>query len=92
MSCKIFSCDLLKQVVFKGQFSKSFLLQSTLFSTLSKSGEKQNLPITKNGAIYLYSFDKNGNQINKQIIKFLEERPFCYFYFKNEILLLYSEN
>ena len=38
------------------------------FSTILKSGEKYNLPINKNGEIYLYTFDKNGKRIDKQII------------------------
>lgn len=38
------------------------------FSTILKSGEKYNLPIKKNGEIYLYTFDKNFKRIDKQII------------------------
>ena len=38
------------------------------FSTILKSGEKYNLPINKNEKIYLYTFDKNGKRIDKQII------------------------
>lgn len=38
------------------------------FSTILKSGEKYNLPINKNVKIYLYTFDKNGKPIDKQII------------------------
>lgn len=38
------------------------------FSTILKSGEKYNLPITKTEEIYLYTFDKNGKMIDKQVI------------------------
>jgi hypothetical protein len=38
------------------------------FSTILKSGKKYNLPIKKNEKTYLYTFDKNGKRIDKQII------------------------
>lgn len=38
------------------------------FSTILESGEKYDLPIKKDRAIYFYTFDKNGQRIDKQII------------------------
>jgi len=42
--------------------------KSPYFSTILESGEKYNLPINKNREVYLYTFDKNGKRIDKQII------------------------
>jgi hypothetical protein len=38
------------------------------YTTIIKSGKKTDLPIDEKKEIYLYSFDKNGKRIDKQII------------------------
>ena len=38
------------------------------FTTILESGKKYNLPIKKDKEIYLFTFDKNGKRIDKQII------------------------
>lgn len=38
------------------------------YTTILKGGERYDLPINKKGKIYLYTFDKNGKRIDKQII------------------------
>ncbi|MEH6765761.1 MAG: hypothetical protein V7655_14750 [Aequorivita antarctica] len=38
------------------------------FTTIIKSGKKTELPIDEKQEIYLYTFDKNGKRINKQVI------------------------
>ncbi|QDO94621.1 hypothetical protein FNB79_11835 [Formosa sediminum] len=38
------------------------------FTTIIKSGKKTELPIDEKQEIYLYTFDKNGKRIDKQII------------------------
>ncbi|MFD0836553.1 hypothetical protein ACFQ0I_12310 [Mariniflexile aquimaris] len=38
------------------------------FTSIVKSGEKYNLSINKNCKVYLYTFDKNGKRIDKQLI------------------------
>lgn len=45
------------------------------FSTILESGEKYDLPIEKDREIYLYTFDKNGQRINKQVITPVNNGP-----------------
>jgi len=38
------------------------------FSTIIKKGNEYKLPISKEGNVFLYTFDKNGKQMDKQVI------------------------
>lgn len=48
------------------------------FSSILKGGKQYDLPITKNGEIYLYTFDGDGKQIDNQVItpaNIVNEKP-----------------
>lgn len=42
--------------------------KSPFFTTILESGKKYSLPINQKVEVYLYTFDKNGNRIDKKII------------------------